>query len=456
MSIELQQSNLLQSSCQPFMFKDPVFMEMATLTASLQGPLRFILNNYLLAYVLGKRGKHKNAKSDLRASASVLDAGFDLHHEDDSPIIQMHPGGQDLVSQLEIELTNHLRSNFTQPITILDSNEEEDVLVLKLPCLYPKSSKNYFKKFSKLRISKTKAWKEAKKFRKDRKRTSHLPELDNKNYMIYIGEDDTPSAIHLRQALSEDAAFGQKACVALMAEEGGHGWMKGCAAEGKMRYSLLMAALKKTAALKASGYHRLQKIKVSKPQGSGKACYINKHNEPKSFQIGQLLMREKVQWKKKDSALEYFKHLAVKNLHQEFIPCIQTYFDEIAGILRTHAKHFLVDKALLDATAGSTEWPAKFDLSINFVSQYLSRLANHLDPASKFPALFTVCNPLDFKTEWSGGELLLTEPAFVVDYVERDVVLLAGATTWHAVLPLTPAKGSKQPIRVSLAHFNNS
>jgi hypothetical protein len=51
---------------------------------------------------------------------------------------------------------------------------------------------------------------------------------------------------------------------------------------------------------------------------------------------------------------------------------------------------------------------------------------------------------------------LLTEPAFVVDCVERDVVLLAGATTWHAVPPLTPAKGSKQPVRVSLAHFNNS
>jgi hypothetical protein len=433
-------------------------MKMATLTTSLQGSLRFILNNHLLAYVLGTRGRKKNRKSDSKASTSVLDTNFDLHHhEDDSPIIQMHPGGQDLVSQLEIELTNHLRSNFAQPIIILDSNKEEDILVLKLPCLYPDSNKKQFKKFSKLRISKTKAWKEAKKFREDQKRTSHLPGLSNKNYMIYVGEDNTPSALHLRQALSEDAAFGQKACVALMAKEGGHGWMKGCAAEGKMRYSLLMAAVKKTAALKASGYHRLQKIKVSKPQGSGKAHYINKHNKPKSFQIGQLLMREKINWKKQDSALEYFKHLAVKNSHQEFIPCIQTYFDEIAGILRTHVKHFLVDKTLLDTIASSSsEWPAKFDISVNFVTQYLSRLANHLDPASKFPALFTVCNPLDFKTEWSGGELLLTEPAFVVDYVERDVVLLAGASTWHAVLPLTPAKGSKQPVRASLAHFNNS
>jgi hypothetical protein len=165
--------------------------------ASLQGPLRFIFNDCLLARVLGKRGKHETAKSDLRASASALDTGFDLHHDDDSTVIQMHPGGQDLVSQLEIESTNHLRSNFTQPVTIFDSNEEEDILVLKLPCLCPKSSKKCFKKFSKLRISKTKAWKEAKKFRKDRKRTSHLPELNNKNHMICIGEDETPSAIHL-------------------------------------------------------------------------------------------------------------------------------------------------------------------------------------------------------------------------------------------------------------------
>jgi hypothetical protein len=65
----------------------------------------------------------------------------------------------------------------------LDSNEEEDILALKLPCLHPDSSKKHFKKFSKTRISKTKAWKEAKKFREDWKRTSHLPELNNKNHI---------------------------------------------------------------------------------------------------------------------------------------------------------------------------------------------------------------------------------------------------------------------------------
>jgi hypothetical protein len=153
--------------------------------------------------------------------------------------------------------------------------------------------------------------------------------------MIYIGEDHTPSALHLRQVLSEDAAFGQKVCVALMAKEGGHGWMKG-------------------------------------------------------------------------------------------------------------------------VVAAPSDWPAKFDISVNFVTQYLSRLANHLDPASKFPALFTACNPLDFRTKWSGGELLLTEPAFIIDYVERNVVLLAGASTWHGVLPLIPTNGSAQPVRASLAHFNNA
>jgi hypothetical protein len=82
---------------------------MATLTASLQGPLQFILNKYLLACVLGKCGfKKKTVELDsASASASALDSSVDLHH-DASPIIQMHPGGQDLVSQLEIELTNHL------------------------------------------------------------------------------------------------------------------------------------------------------------------------------------------------------------------------------------------------------------------------------------------------------------------------------------------------------------
>jgi hypothetical protein len=118
---------------------------------------------------------------------------------------------------------------------------------------------------------------------------------------------------------------------------------------------LLKAALKKKAALKASGYNQLQTIKVSKPQGSGKALYINKKNEPKSFQIGQLLMREKVQWKKKDSAVEYFKHLAVENLHEEFVPYIQAYFDEIACILHAHAKHFM-DEALQDGLAVSSDW----------------------------------------------------------------------------------------------------
>jgi hypothetical protein len=194
----------------------------------------------------------------------------------------------------------------------------------------------------------TKAWKEAKKFCKELKRTSHLPELQNQNCMIQVGEDHTPSALHLRQVLSEDDAFGQKACVASMAKEGGHSWMKGCTAEGKMRRSLLMAALKKTAALKAGGCHCLQKITVSEPQGSGRAFHMKKDDKLKSFQIRQLLMREKVQWKKKDSALECFKHLAVENFHEEFVPCIQAHFDEIACILRTHAKHFLIDEDLHD------------------------------------------------------------------------------------------------------------
>jgi hypothetical protein len=433
-------------------------MTMTTFTASLQGTLRFILNNHLLPCVLGKHSKEKTKKSNpaSASSTSVLDSNLNLQH-DASPFIQMQPDGQeDLVSQLEKELTNHLRSNFIQPVTILEKKEEKDFLELKLSCSYPNSSKKQFKKFSKLRISQTRTWKEVKKFRKELKRTSHLPKLQNENYMIYIGEDHTPNALHLRQVLSEDAAFGQKVCVALMAKEGGHGWMKGCAAEGKMRRSLLMAALKKTAALKASGYHRLQKITVSKPQGSGRAFHMNKDDELKSFQIGQLLMREKVQWKKKDSALEHFKHLAAKHFHEEFVPCVQTYFDEIACILRTHAKHFLIDKAQHGMVAAPSDWPAKFDISVNFVTQCLSQLANHLDPASKFPALFTVCNPLDFRTKWSGGELLLTEPAFIIDYVERDVVLLAGASTWHGVLPLTPTNGSAQPVRASLAHFNNA
>jgi hypothetical protein len=62
-------------------------------------------------------------------------------------------------------LTNHLRYNFTQPVTILERNEEEDFLELKLSCCYLNGSKKQFKRFSKLRISKTKAWKEAKKLR---------------------------------------------------------------------------------------------------------------------------------------------------------------------------------------------------------------------------------------------------------------------------------------------------
>ena len=429
---------------------------MATLTASLQRTLRFIINNNLLPYVLGKRSKKKTKKSaSASASPPILDSSLDLQHGA-SPFIQMHPGGQDLVSHLETKLINHLRSNFTQPVTTLKRNEEEDFLELRLSCSYPDSSKKHFKKFSKLRVSRTKAWKGANKSSNQDKRSSHLPQLQNQSHMIYVGEDKAPSALHLRQVLSEDGAFGQKACVALMAEEGGHGWMKGCAAEGKMRRSLLMASIKKTGALKASGYHHLRKITVSKPQGSGRASYMNKDNQLKSFQIGQLLMREKVQWKKKDSALECFKHLAVKNLHHEFLPFIQTYFDEIAHILRAHAKHFVAEEALQDTLAASLDWPAKFDISVNFVTQHLSRLANHLDPASKFPALFTVCNPLDFRTEWSGGELLLTEPAFVLDCVERDVVLLAGASTWHGVLPLIPKNGSTQPIRASLAHFYNA
>jgi hypothetical protein len=104
----------------------------------------------------------------------------------------------------------------------LDRNEEEDFLALKLPCSYPNSSKKQFKKFSILWILIKKASKEAKRFCKEPKRTSHLPELKNKNHMIYVGEDHTPSALHdLRQeVLSKDAASGQKACVALMTEEG--------------------------------------------------------------------------------------------------------------------------------------------------------------------------------------------------------------------------------------------
>jgi hypothetical protein len=92
-------------------------MTMTTFTASLQGTLRFILNNHLLPHVLGKRSKEKTKKSNpaSASSTSVLDSNLNLQH-DASPFIQMQPDGQDLVSQLEKELTNHLRSNFIQPL----------------------------------------------------------------------------------------------------------------------------------------------------------------------------------------------------------------------------------------------------------------------------------------------------------------------------------------------------
>ena len=98
-------------------------------------------------------------------------------------------------------------------------------------------------------------------------------------------------------------------------------------------------------------------------------------------------------------------------------------------------------------------WKSTFHLASNLLNAGTSTLANHVDAKSVLPAAMTCCNPMGATRPWFQGELLCTQGAFLVHHTLGDVVLMFG-DSYHAVLPITPEQGTRNPVRFSAVQFS--
>jgi len=72
----------------------------------------------------------------------------------------------------------------------------------------------------------------------------------------------------------------------------------------------------------------------------------------------------------------------------------------------------------------------------------------HLDAKCKFPAVMS-CKKYSY-----GGELLLFDYCFLLNYSGKDVVLIKGDKVAHSVVPMISQTGVN-PVRTSIVIFNN-
>jgi hypothetical protein len=138
----------------------------------------------------------------------------------------------------------------------------------------------------------------------------------------------------------------------------------------------------------------------------------------------------------------------------EFVAPIEAYFKEVGDVFKRYTP-IMVDPFFVRKDLAETDDPTCFeelDSSVNFVKNFVSEIAIHKDPMSHWPAILGMANLMDKKRPWTGGELLLPEVAFIVDYGMEDVVLLMGHTTYHSVLPIVPGDKVKGAVRCSISH----
>ena len=233
--------------------------------------------------------------------------------------------------------------------------------------------------------------------------------------------------------------------------------MFGCEAEGRQNKALLQRCLSKQAYLKGYSSGRL----VHKYDGANahyekavpkKTPRVAKHARPmklQPLQAGNHIARENFKPLQTIPLTKRFQMLAANIRKKEWVPHLDPYWAEIKEVQTKYYPQFQPDViAELEEVIGETR------MAVNFINCYTSRLANHKDPKAALPAILTMCKPLEAKSPFTGGELLLTPLGFTVDYGEKDIVVFRGDLISHAVLPLVPDEGIKDPVRVSCIHYN--
>lgn len=239
--------------------------------------------------------------------------------------------------------------------------------------------------------------------------------------------------------------------------------MKCCEASGRLTVERVLGAVCHVEALNTYGLKNantlLHNVTLSGTGGSGRLEYDNAGNEKKGFQLGGMLYRNttephkvtKTGKRKKTSSKSTTTVLDVFVTRLEeypsYIPYLKQYFVEITELMEKYGSMFLEGATMLSSDGS---WKETLLAASNMVTTRASRLANHKDKPSCLPALITCHNPVPSRP-FTGGDFLLSECAFRIQYGIGDVIMMNGARE-HGVLPFTAnAKGS---IRHSMVHFS--
>jgi hypothetical protein len=243
------------------------------------------------------------------------------------------------------------------------------------------------------------------------------------------------------------------------------GWMKCCEASGRLTVERVLGAICRVEVLQTYGLKNantlLHNVTISSTGGSGRLEYDNAANEKKGFQLGGVLFRNTTEGKvrktgkRKQSSseptmttvLDIFESYLEKLGYASYIPYLRSYFAEVTQLMAKHGSMFSGGASKL-LSGGS--WKETLLAASNMVTDRASRLANHADKPSCLPALITCHNPVPSRP-FTGGDFLLFECGFRLEYGLGDVIMMNGARE-HAVLPFTNAGSGC--IRHSMVHFS--
>jgi hypothetical protein len=131
---------------------------------------------------------------------------------------------------------------------------------------------------------------------------------------------------------------------------------------------------------------------------------------------------------------------------------LHAYFKEMDQLIAKYTPAMVGGRVLRELES-THSWKSSFNLASNLLNAGTSTLANHVDAKSVLPAAMTCCNPMGNTRPWIHGELLYTQGAFLIEYTLGDVVMMFG-DSYHAVLPITPHHGTRDPVRFSLVQFS--
>ena len=144
-------------------------------------------------------------------------------------------------------------------------------------------------------------------------------------------------------------------------------------------------------------------------------------------------------------------------------PILDIYLREVEVVYSRHTPCMLVGwKGLEVETIPFMEISLPERCASNVLAPNRGDLANHLDRPMAYPGVLSRSTP-DPSTPYLEGGLLLTTGFFLVDYGERDLLLLWGDEVSHAVITPAPTATSKEvrsldgkpvlPLRASFFHF---